>query len=169
MSLTAPVGTVVVLLLSVIASPLYAETKLTDFNGGWLGGGSDRSSPLEATQQTLCKMMNHADQEHMSSEIYCEGQAGLRKVLHLAITLEGDQITGSASQTSTPRGQRSEVLSGTVVGHKTDQIASLHVTFPGFTPSTTVLLTRTDPGSFTMQVTSLGFSLMDISFHRSKH
>lgn len=144
-----------------------AATRLTDFNGAWHGTGTDRNSPLERAQQTNCQMRIRADQFHLASRTDCHGQHGLSKVLHFAVTLDGNQLTGSASQTSTTRGSAtSETLSGQVSGRKTDDVASLHIRFPGLTPNADVVLKLIDPSSFSMHVASHGLTLMNLIFHR---
>lgn len=151
----------------IVLPTAAAETKLSDFNGEWRGNGTDRSTPLEFAQPTNCRMRIQADLRHMHSETTCIGQAGLRKVLRLTITVDGDQFTGDASQTSTVTNSAAEVLNGTVIGHKADEMASLEVRFPGLTPSATIVLRRHDPSSFNMNITSLGLTLMNVSFNRT--
>jgi len=143
-----------------------AETKLSDFNGEWRGNGTDRNTPLESPQPTNCRMTIQADLRHLNSETTCIGQAGLRKLLHLAVMIAGDQLTGEASQTSIVTDGAEKVLNGTVTGHKTDATAELEVRFPGLTPSATISLRRLDPSRFTMTIASLGLVLMDVTFAR---
>ena len=151
----------------VLPSAAVAETKLSDFNGEWRGNGTDRNTPLQSTQPTNCRMRIQADLRHLNSETTCIGQAGLHKVLHLSITLDGDQFTGDASQTSTVTNGAANVLNGTVIGHKADEMASLQVRFAGLTPSATVVLRRLDPSTFSMVITSLGLALTNVKFDRS--
>ena len=122
---------------------------------------------LEATQPTSCRMRIQVDLRQLSSETTCIGQAGLHKVLRLTITLDGDQFTGDASQTSTVANGAANVLTGTVVGQKADEMASLQVQFPGLTPRATVVLRRLDPSTFTMNITSLGLTLTNVTFDRA--
>ena len=42
-------------------SPGVAATRLTEFNGAWLGAGSDRNSPFESPQRSKCEMRVRAD------------------------------------------------------------------------------------------------------------
>ena len=144
-----------------------AETRLSDFNGKWHGNGTDRDTPLESTQPTNCRMRIQADLRHLNSETTCNGQAGLHKVLRLTITLEGDQFTGEASQTSAVTNGTAKVLNGTVIGHKSNEMASLQVRFPGLTPSAVVVLRRLNPSTFTMNITSLGLALTNVTFDRT--
>ncbi|HEV3159590.1 MAG TPA: hypothetical protein VGZ89_06355 [Xanthobacteraceae bacterium] len=157
---------VVVMVAWIFLPSAAAETKLSEFNGEWRGSGTDRSTPFNA-QPTNCRMKIQADLSHMSSETICIGQAGLHKVLRLTITLDGAQFTGDASQTSTVTNGTSEVLHGTVVGHKSDEVASIEVRFPGLTPNATVALRRLDPSTFNMHITSLGLTLMDVTFNKA--
>jgi hypothetical protein len=156
-----------VLIAGLAAAPLHAQTKLTDFSGEWHGSGTDRNSPIESTGPTVCRMMVQADDRRMTSETRCDSKAGLRKVLHLTIVLDGEAIKGQASQTSTPRGRATADMSGSVTGQKTGDAATLTVRFPGLTPNATVLLRRPDLSSFTMTVFSVGFTLMDVTFRRT--
>ena len=148
-----------------------AETKLTDFNGTWQGGGTDRNTPFEATQQTKCNATVSADLHRMNTNISCNGAAGLTKVIQLSITLagDGDAFSGVLTQKATIRGDSSNatVLNGSVAGQKTDKTASFKVSFPGLTPSVNVTLTLNNPSSFSMQATTLGGGLMDVTFNRT--
>jgi hypothetical protein len=143
-----------------------AETKLSEFNGEWRGSGTDRSTPFNA-QPTNCRMKVQADLSHMTSETTCIGQAGLHKVLRLTIALDGAQFTGDASQTSTVTSGTAEVLHGTVIGHKGDEVASMEVRFSGITPNATIALRRLDPSTFNMHITSLGLTLTDVTFNKA--
>jgi hypothetical protein len=156
-----------VMVISIALPSVAAETKLSDFNGEWRGEGTDRDTPLELTQPTNCRMRIQADLRHLNSETTCNGQAGLHKVLRLTITLEGDQFTGGASQTSSVTNGTAKVLNGTVIGHKSDEMASLQVRFPGLTPSATVVLRRLNPSTFTMNIASLGLTLTSVTFDRT--
>jgi hypothetical protein len=148
-------------------SPGVAATRLTEFNGVWRGVGTDRNSPFESSQQSKCEMRIRADQTHLTSSTVCHGQYGLTKVMHFAVTLDGNRLTGSATQTGKARaGAASETLSGTVSGKKTDDMAALKITFPGLTPNADVVLKLIEPSSFSMYVGSHGLTLMDLIFHR---
>ncbi|MFZ1920220.1 MAG: hypothetical protein WAU57_01170 [Xanthobacteraceae bacterium] len=164
--LVAPIAMAVITWI-VLPSAAAAETKLSDFNGEWRGNGTDRNTPLEPTQPTTCRMRIQADLRHLNSETTCIGKAGLHKVLRLAITLDGNQFAGSASQSSTVANGAANALNGTVVGHKADEMASLQVRFAGITPNATVVLRRLDPSTFTMLITSLGLSLTNVAFDRT--
>jgi hypothetical protein len=157
----------IVMIVWIVMPSAAAETKLSDFNGAWHGNGTDRDTPLEAAQPTNCRMRIQADLRHLSSETTCNGQAGLHKVLRLTITLNGDQFTGTASQISAVKDGTAKVLNGTVIGHKSDEMASLQVRFPGLTPSATVVLRRLNPSTFTMNITSLGLALTNVTFDRT--
>ena len=162
-------GVVVLLALGLASRLAVAETKLTDFNGTWQGSGTDRSTPLEATQQTTCRATINADVVRMAAHIVCNGAAGLTKVIQLNITLAGDAFSGTLVQKATTSGSRSSEtdLSGSVSGHKTDKTAKFTVSFPGLTPSVAVVLTLNAPTSFSMQATTLGGQLMNVNFKKS--
>lgn len=144
-----------------------AETKLTDFNGTWHGGGTDRNTPFDTAQRTSCRAAIKADLQHMTTDIACNGAAGLNKVIRLTITLAGEAFSGSLTQKASIRGGADSVLDGSVFGHKTDTSANFRVSFPGLTPSVAVTLKLANPLSFSMHATTLGGELMDIVFNRT--
>jgi len=159
----------VVVAVSIAPLTAGAETKLTDFNGEWRGSGSDRNSPLESLQPTSCQNTIRADLRRMNGEMTCDGQAGLRKVIHLAITVDGDRFAGTVTQRTTTRGGNAppSVLNGTVSGRKTETTATFQVRWSGLLPSTTVALKLLNPSSYSMHVTSLGITMMDVTFNRT--
>jgi hypothetical protein len=163
------VSVLVLLALGLASGYARAETKLTDFNGTWQGNGTDRNTPLESSQQTHCRASINADVVRMGAHILCNGAAGLTKVIQLNITLARDAFSGTLSQKATTRGSgaRESDLGGSVTGHKTDKTADFTVSFPGLTPSVSVVLTLISPGSFSMRATTLGGQLMDVTFRRS--
>jgi len=152
---------------AIILPSAKAETSLSDFNGEWRGNGTDRNSPIEPAQATQCHMKIRADLRRLDSETTCIGEAGLRKLLRLAVKIDGDQLTGEAGQTSTVPDGAAQVFNGTVTGRKTDTTADLDVRFPGFTPSATIALRRLDPSRFSMTIASLGLTLTDVTFERA--
>jgi hypothetical protein len=163
-----------ILILAAYASATtyaQAETKLSDFNGTWQGIGTDRNTPFESAQHTRCSATINADLRRMSTGITCHGAAGLDKVIKLTIALtgDGDAFSGNLTQTATIRNDPSSAsnLGGTVAGRKTDKTAEFKVSFPGLTPSVNVTLTLGSPSSFTMQATTLGGQLMDLTFNRA--
>ena len=83
--------------------PASAETKLTDFKGTWHGGGTDRYSPLEATQRTICQAIISADLQRMNAKIVCNGEAGPTKTVQLTIALAGDTFSGTLTQRAMTR------------------------------------------------------------------
>lgn len=159
------VGIAVMVAVWSSVSNVGAETALSDFSGAWNGEGTDRSTPFETAQRTVCKMLVRADLRHMTGITHCIGQYGLSKMLRLTITLDGDQFSGVASQTSTTRGS-TKTLSGSVIGRKTADAAAFQIQFPGLTPNAEVVLARVGPSAFSMRVTSLGFTLTDLIFRQ---
>jgi hypothetical protein len=160
-----------ILILSAPAAsdPAGAETKLSDFDGQWQGSGKDRDLPFEAMQQTSCQTTVNADLVRMSSTTICNGDAGLDKIIQLAIILSGEAFSGNLMQKTTMRGDdRSvSVLNGSVSGRKTDNTATFQVSFPGFLPNAAVTLRLINPTSYSMQATTLGSTLMDVTFTRA--
>jgi hypothetical protein len=149
--------------------PAGAETKLSDFDGQWQGSGQDRDLPFEAMQQTSCQTTINADLRRMSSTTICNGDAGLDKIIQLAITLSGEAFSGNLMQKTTMRGDDKSVsvLNGSVSGHKTDNTATFQISFPGFLPNATVALRLISPSSYSMQASTLGSTLMDVTFTRA--
>ena len=146
-----------------------AETKLSDFDGQWQGSGKDRDLPFEAMQQTSCQTTVNADLVRMSSTTICNGDAGLDKIIQLAIILSGEAFSGNLMQKTTMRGDDKSVsvLNGSVSGRKTDNTATFQVSFPGFLPNAAVTLRLINPTSYSMQATTLGSTLMDVTFTRA--
>ncbi len=144
-----------------------AKTRLAEFAGEWHGTGTDRSSPLETAQSTDCRMKIQADERDLVSDTRCSGQQGLAKSLHLAVVVDGGQVSGKAKQkTVREPGRGPDVLDGLVSGTRSDEEADLVVRFPGLTPNASIVLTRSDPSTFNMHISSLGLTLTDVTFHR---
>jgi hypothetical protein len=58
-------------------------------------------------------------------------------------------------------------VKGSVLGRKTEDTAVYQVRFPGLVPpSATVNLKLNSPSSYSMYVTSLGLTVMDVVFNR---
>ena len=150
------------------SGPAGAETKLSDFDGQWQGSGKDRDLPFEAMQQTSCQTTITADLVRMSSTTICNGDAGLDKIIQLAIILSGVEFSGNLMQKTTMRGDDKSVsvLNGSVSGRKTDNTATFQVSFPGFLPNAAVALRLISPSSYSMQASTLGSTLMDVTFTR---
>ena len=140
-----------------------AKTMLSDFNGKWTGVGADRASPLEPSQNTKCSANISANLVRMTVEISCNGDKGLQKKIYIEIELSGDDFSGRLTQKSSVEGANPSVLEGTVAGQKTD----IRVSFPGFTPSASVSLKLINASTFSMQASTLGAQLMDLTFHRN--
>jgi hypothetical protein len=162
-------GTLILLASGIASYPAGAETKLTDFDGQWQGSGKDRDLPFESMQQTSCQTTINADLRRMNSITICNGDAGLDKIIQLTITLSGEVFSGNLTQKTTMRGDDKSVsvLNGSVSGHKTDDTASFQVSFPGLVPNAAVTLRLISASSYSMQATTLGSTLMDVTFNRA--
>ena len=149
-------------------TPAGAETKLTEFNGQWLGSGTDRDTPLASAQPTRCQTRVSADLTHMTSNMECNGDAGLNKRVHLSISFTGNKFTGSAEQISVVRGSGAtpKRRAGTVIGERTDDKAEFEIKFSGLTPNAHVVLQLTSPTSYTMSISALGATLTKVDFRR---
>jgi hypothetical protein len=143
-----------------------AETKLTDFNGEWRGTGQDRESMLQSLQDTICRNRIRADLKRMQTEMICIRKSGLSKRVRLTVVLEGNRFTGEIMQKTTQPGRDDSVINGTIEGQKTDNSANFRVTWKGATPNTSVDLTLNTPTSYSMRVTALGITVMDVTFNR---
>jgi hypothetical protein len=156
------------LVMWLALTPAGAETKLTAFNGQWLGHGTDRDSPLASAQPTRCHTRVTADLTHMTSDMECNGQAGLHKRVRLSIAFTGNKFTGSTEQISVVRGsgKAPKRRAGAVVGMRTGDRAEFEVKFPGLTPNAHVVLELTSPTSYAMSVSALGATLTKVNFHR---
>ena len=144
----------------------HVQTKLTGFSGMWRGSGTDESSLFDK-QQTSCETTIHSDLGHLRSNTVCNGQKGLHKVIDLSVTLDGDQFTGALTQSASVQGSDESVLTGSVSGHKTEDTAVFQVLFPGsLLPSATVNLKLNSPSSYSMHVTRLGLTVMEVVFNR---
>jgi hypothetical protein len=144
-----------------------AETKLTDLNGEWRGSGTDRDLPIEFFQKTNCHTKIEADESHMNSVTVCDGQQGLHKVIRLTVTINGDKFTGSVSQSTLARGDRSpDVVKGSVLGRRVKDTANFLVRLPGLLPNSAVALVLRNPTSYTMHVSSLGITMMNVTFSK---
>jgi len=161
-------GVTLALAAWLAAAAAGAETKLPEFSGQWTGSGSDRDSPMESAQPTQCKATVQADLTHMTSDTECNGQAGLHKVIRLAVTFAGNQFTGKVEQTSDVRGSGNppKLRAGKVTGARDGDIATFEAHMPALTPNANVVLKLTSPTSFSMRVSSLGVTLTEVTFHR---
>jgi hypothetical protein len=165
-------GIVGVIVASVAPFAADAQTKLTDLTGDWQGVGTERNSPLESAQPTTCHSKIRSAANHMTNETVCNGQSGLHRVSRLTITLDGDEITGVLDQTSAagPGASSPMVLKGTVAGRRIDDVATLQIRFPGLMPNATITLKVISPSSYSVQGSTLGISMMDVTYTRvGKH
>lgn len=163
---TIKVIAVAALLLAATAAG--AETPLPEFSGQWTGHGTDRDTPLESSQPTVCRVTVKADAAHMISDTACDGQRGLRKRFRLVLTFTGNTFSGTAEQTSSRSGSGAAPTqrNGTVSGSRDGDTAEFTVHSSGLTPNANVVLKLTSPTSFAMLVSSLGATLTDVKFQR---
>ena len=155
----------VVLALMPLAAA-NAATPLTELSGQWSGGGTDRDSPMASTQATRCRATLKTDPTHLTSTTECDGDAGLHKRFHLAVTFQGDQFTGSVEQVSSVRGAAPARYAGTVTGTRKGDVAAFTAHFSGLTPNASVVLTLTSPTSYSMQVSVLGSTLTNVTLRK---
>ena len=165
--LRAPLAAVLAAWMAL--TPAGAENKLPEFNGRWTGSGTDRDLPFATAQPTQCQTRVTADLTHMTSNMECNGNAGLNKRVRLSISFTGNEFTGTAEQTSVVRGSSAppKRRAGTVAGLRTGDRAEFEVKFSGLTPNAHVVLELTSPTSFAMTISTLGATLTKVDFHRS--
>ena len=159
---------------SVLLGPWFspfkakAESNLIVLNGDWRGSGTDRRSPFESQQRTKCQSNNRADEVQIISHTVCTGETGLHKVSDLKITLNGNKIAGTLGETATFPGNASpRILKGTVSGIRTGDTATLTISFPGLLPSATVIFKLVSSSSYSMQASTLGVSMMQVTYTRA--
>jgi hypothetical protein len=164
--LRAPLAVAVAAWLAL--TPAGAETKLTEFNGQWLGSGTDRDTPLATAQPTQCQTRVTADLTHLTSDMTCNGNAGLNKRVKLSISFTGNKFTGTADQTSVVQGSGAapKQRSGTVTGVRTGDKAEFEVNFGVLTPNAHVVMKLTSPTSYAMMISALGATLTKVDFRR---
>lgn len=152
----------------MVLTPAGAESKLPEFNGQWLGSGTDRDTPFATSQPTRCHSRVTADLTHMTSVMECNGNAGLNKRVRLSISFTGNEFTGTVEQTSVVRGSSAppKRRAGSVAGLRTGDMAEFEVKFSGLTPNAHVVLQLTSPTSFAMTISTLGATLTKVDFHR---
>ena len=154
-------------LACLLPAPAAADPKLSDLNGKWQGAGRDRSAPWQSLQSTKCRTTIRANSRQLNTEMTCDSGDGQRKVVHLSVTLDGDQVTGKVSQQLRHSKYPVSVLNGSVSGQRTDTTANLNVRWSDLTPNTTVALKLNGSSSYSMKVTALGLTMMDVTFNRS--
>ena len=147
-------------------APAGAAIPLTELSGQWSGGGTDRDSPMASTQATRCRATVKTDPAHLTSTTTCDGDAGLHKSFHLAVTFQGDRFTGCVEQVSSVRGAAPTRYAGTVTGTRSGDVATFTAHFSGLTPNASVVLTLTSPTSYSMQVSVLGSTLTNVTLRR---
>lgn len=158
-----------VLGFAIVTAPPAPASEFNDYNGAWQGSGTDRNSPLETAENTRCTMRVNADKTHSSTTTSCRAE-NFSKSVRMNLTLDaGDRLTGTVTQTVTRSGAAApETLSGSVTGTRVGETLNLHVRLPGLTPNADIVVSG-NPTSFSMRVSSHGFSLMDVTFRRSGH
>ena len=76
----------------------------------------------------------------MVRDATCAGQAGLRRVSRLTLSLYRNEITGTLEQTTTTLGSKCAptVVQASVSGRHMEDAATLQVRFPGLMPGATL-------------------------------
>lgn len=165
----AGAGSAVLIFMLVCANAASrAAVKLPELNGTWQGAGTDRATPLQTAQSTRCHATIHATETSLDEQMSCEGEAGLHKTIRLAVHLTGEAVSGTLTQTSTTRENKSPAtLSGSVSGTRTGDAANLQVHFGGLTPTVSVALSMTSASAFSLHASTFGGTLMQVHFSRA--
>lgn len=155
------IGLLAVLVAWITPRPVAAEMNLSDLEGEWSGGGTDRDSPFAALQKSSCRSKIRSDAHRMNNEIVCSGPSGSRKTIQLQITMQGDQISGDLVQT-----QASGTMKGLVSGRRRGDSADMQIQFSGLMPGATAKFTIINHSSYTLRVATMGASMMDVTFKK---
>lgn len=157
-------GFAAVLLTWIASGPAGAEMKLSEYAGEWSGSGTNRDSPFESMYKTSCRSKIRSDQHHMIIEMVCSGPSG-QKTMHIQMAFDGNRITGELVQTHSAPQQQPVVRKGSVTGRKLADSAEMQVQFSAFMSGTAKFI-AINPSSYSLQVTAMGVSLMDVTFKR---
>jgi hypothetical protein len=160
------IGLVAVLAACIGSRPAGAEMKLTELEGEWSGSGTDRDSPFESIRKTSCRSKIRSDSRRMNNEIVCSGESGSRKTIQLQITMDGDKISGDLVQTQATGREPPATRRGSVSGHRTGDSADMQIQFSGLMPNAAAKFILINPLSYSLRVTTLGTSLMDVTFKK---
>ena len=157
----------VVLLAWCAPCPAGAESSMGALDGEWSGSGTERDTPFQSMQKISCQSKIHADQNHMSNEIVCTTQSGVRKTTHTQVTLEGNRLTGSVLQTRTVAHEPVQSRKGSVRGVRTGNSSETEVQFPGLMmPTARSHFIVHDASSYSIRVEAMGAVMMDVKFKR---
>jgi len=156
----------VILLALTFPCTAGAEGKMSDMEGEWSGSGTERDTPFQSMQRATCQSKIRADLKRMSNEITCTMESGVRKTMHMQVTLEGTRLTGDLTQTRTVPRQPVQSRKGSVLGTRVGNSANVQIQFPGMTPTATSRLTVVNASSYTLRVEALGAVMMDLTFKR---
>jgi hypothetical protein len=160
----ATIGIAAVLLTWAASSPAGAQMMLSKYAGEWSGSGTDRDSPFASMQKTTCRSKIRSEHDRTSIEITCSGPSG-HKTMHIQMALDGNRITGELVQTHSAPQQQPVVRKGSVIGRKFADSAEMQVHFSAFM-SGTAKFTAINPSSYSLKVSAMGASLMDVTFKK---
>ena len=157
----------IVLLACIVPCPAGAEGSMGELEGEWSGSGTERDTPFQSMQKTSCQSKIRADQNHMSNEIVCTMQSGVRKTTHTQVTQEGNRLIGSVLQTRTAPREATQSRKGSVHGVRKGNSAETEVQFPGLMmPTAKSHMTVHNGSSYSIRVEALGAVLMDVTFKK---
>jgi hypothetical protein len=85
----------------------------------------------------------------------------------MTATLHGNRFVGRVSQTiSIADGSRATEMTGSLSGEKINDTANFPVRWSGLWPNATVAIKPHNLTSYSIHVSSLGFTIMDVTFKR---
>ncbi|HEY4855615.1 MAG TPA: hypothetical protein VIH98_02935 [Xanthobacteraceae bacterium] len=157
----------VTVLAWIVPGTASAEGNMGALDGEWAGSGTERDTPFQSMQKITCQSKIRADQHHMSNEISCTTQSGVRKTTHTQVTLEGTRLSGSVLQTRTLPSEPMQSRKGTVKGVRTGNSAVTEIQFSGLMmPAAKSHLIVHDASSYSIRVEAMGAVMMDVKFKR---
>src|SRR5438874_2176751 len=115
----------VILLACTFPCTAGAEGKMSELDGEWSGSGTERDTPFQSMQKTTCQSKIRADHRRMSNEIVCTMESGVRKTMHMQVTLEGTRLTGDLVQTRTVPREPIQMRKGSVLGSRIGNSANV--------------------------------------------
>lgn len=162
------VGILAAGLVAMAALPAAAETTLADLDGEWRGTGTDRIQPGQPFQKTSCRNSVQASAREVTSELVCEGRAGLHRVVRLVASVQGDKFNGRIKQTVRVAGKPPFELVGSAAGQRAKDTLQFPVQWTGPWPNAIVAFKLLSPTSYAMQVGSMGYTIIEVVFKRDE-
>jgi hypothetical protein len=158
------VGFAIVVMIRICSCPAIAQIKPSSLAGEWSGSGTERESLFGPMQKTSCRSKIRSEVNRMNNEMVCSAQSGVRRTMQFQITLNGNQITGDFISTTAT--QPPEVKKGSVSGYSAGESADMQFNFSAMMPSAAFKLVVLNPSSYSIRMTAMGTSVMDVTFKK---